>query len=214
MRGASWALTAGPLVERSRDDAGRHPAGADPDLDLGADRGARGGQVAKPDTLLQERRERARGDRAGGLSVEKDRIAVAGDAPANDLEADQFPRGTAGLLRRQHGPPVEVPFRIVERDDPAEARLDKRGGLVHVVAVEHHLGFEPQRVPRPEPGGQQSVAPAGFDQPLPERRGRLRRHENLKTVFSGVAGPGDDGWLPVHRSLDEAVEADRWQIER
>ncbi len=35
---------------------------------------------------------------------------------------------------------------------PRETGFERRGGLVHVLAVETHASFEPQRVARAEPG--------------------------------------------------------------
>ena len=59
-------------------------------------------------------------------------------------------------------------------DDPAEARLERTGGLVDVVAVERELHLEPERVARAEADRLDAVAAARLDQRVPERGGAVR----------------------------------------
>src|SRR5205814_1346690 len=75
------------------------------------------------------------------------RISVPRDAFAGHFESDQFARH-AGFLLRDQDACADEPARLVELDDPTEARLERRVQLVHVVAVEAERYLEAQRIAR------------------------------------------------------------------
>ncbi len=78
-----------------------------------------------------------------------DRVLIAGDAPVDHLESDQQSRHARATLLQEDVAADEI--ALVELADPGEVRLQDRGRVVDVVAVERHFGFEPQRVARCEP---------------------------------------------------------------
>src|SRR5436305_1173091 len=80
-----------------------------------------------------------------------DRVAVAADPAVDHLEADQLPPRPLRLLALQDVAAVEV--ALIQLDDPGQIRFQRRGGVVDVVAVERHPGFEAQRVARAEAAG-------------------------------------------------------------
>src|SRR6187431_2254855 len=105
------------------------------DEQLAADRARREWDIAETDALAQRG-----GGPTGSALPERlalavaQRVAVAGDAAPGHLEADQNPLQTALLDREQRGLSAEV--RLVQFDDPAEACLERVGGLVDFVAVQ------------------------------------------------------------------------------
>ena len=83
------------------------------------------------------------------------------------------------------------------------ARPDSSGlrGLVHVVAVEIHAGFEAQRVARAEAAG----GDAERVQLLPDAHGILRGQHDFEAVFAGVAGARDEPAIDL--AADECARA-------
>src|ERR1041385_8979114 len=144
--GASPLLSA--LVERGGDDARPSLFASDQDHELGAGRRFVERKICESDRFFQCRRMRAAGDDADLLAAVDDRVSVPGDAAVDHLESDQFPARSLDLFALQHVAAVEV--SLFELHDPAEVRLERRGGVIDVVAVERHLRFETQRVARAE----------------------------------------------------------------
>ena len=112
--------------------------------------------IAEADVLAEGGAGRAAGARRRSCvpSASQQRVAVAGDAAPDHLEADQLARQPALLALEQRLAPTNV--ALVELHDPAEARLERVGRLVDVVAVEAEARLEPQRVARAEADGLQA----------------------------------------------------------
>src|ERR1700674_3246542 len=82
----------------------------------------------------------------------------------------------------------EVPIGRFEGHRPGESRLEGMKVLVHVVAVQIHAGFQPERIPRAQAGGLHALRP----QSGPRARGARRGDHDFETILAGVAGPGDE----------------------
>ena len=95
-----------------------------------------------------------------------------------------------GLLRAQRVAADEV--GAVQLHDPAEARLERRGLVVEVVAVERQPRLEAQRVARAQAHGLAADGGGGLEQRGPTARAASpARAEDLEAVLAGVAGAGD-----------------------
>ena len=72
-----------------------------------------------------------------------------GRCRGRELQPDQLLAGPSrsDLLERRAAHEVDV---LVELDDAAEARLERIGVAVELIAVERHARLEPQRVARAE----------------------------------------------------------------
>ena len=79
----------------------------------------------------------------------------------------------------------------VELHHPAEARLERRGLLVEVVAVERQPRLEAQRVARAQADRLAAGGAGRLEQRVPQRGGVLGVAEDLEAVLAGVAGAGD-----------------------
>ena len=153
----------------------------------------------------------AAGDHADLGAAVMHRVAVAGDGAVEHFEADNLPGDALGLLAHQHVAADEL--ALVPADNPAQITLHDRAGLVHVVAVQAHGGFEAQRVARPQAGGHQPVGLPRFEQRVPQLRGELRRHKNLEAVFAGVAGARHRGPYAGHFPVREPVVLHAGEID-
>src|SRR6185503_17195142 len=78
--------------------------------------------------------------------------------------------------------------RCAPVDGPAEAGLERRDRLVHVLAVEVHAGLETQRIAGAEAAGLH----ARLDERRPQRLDMRRRQRDLEAVLAGVAGARDE----------------------
>src|ERR1043165_1734739 len=196
------------LVERRGDDAGPSLFAADQHRELRAGRRLFRRKIREADRFFQRRRVGAAGDDADLAAAVDDRLAVPGDAAVDHLESDELPPRPLGVLALQDVAAVEVAF--FDLDDPAEVGLERRRGLVDVVAVEGHFRLEAQRVARAEAA---RLDVAGLDE-LAEDPLRLRRREvELEAVLAGVAGAGDDGIDAVDVAAREAVVLDRTEVD-
>ena len=102
-------------------------------------------------------------------------------------EADELiGGGTAQVFQRLA--PDEIAVAGFEGHRPRESRLQRMMMLVHVVAVEIHAGFQPQRVSRTQPRGLNSLG----TQRIPCLCGFIGRQHHLETILAGVAGPRDE----------------------
>src|SRR6267143_6962 len=80
------------------------------------------------------------------LSVVRDLMAVASD-PALDHQTGDLPLRPRGFLCGDHVAAGEFLFELAR---PAQARLDRVGGLVDVVPIEREAGLQTERVARAE----------------------------------------------------------------
>ena len=102
---------------------------------------------------------------------------------------------------------------LVPADDPAQVGLEHRGCFVDIVAVQAHRGFEAQRVASAESAQRQAERLAGLYQGQPHLVGRLRRHEDLEAVLTGIAGTRHGGAHASHLAVREPVVLHRGEID-
>ena len=140
------------------------------------------------------------------------RASVPRNPALEHLEADQ-PAARARPLLREQRLPADERF-LVPADRPAEPRLDQGGRLVHVLTVQTHSRLQPERVASAEPCRAQAVSAAGVEQGRPDRRGLLRRHEQLEAVLAGIARPRDRRAYAGHLSARERVVLDGVELDR
>src|SRR5260370_19344948 len=136
-----WRLL---LDERRLHHDGSDGFAADLDVEGGAHRGQRGRQIGEPDGLLQHGAHGAAGHFAYAAAIVQRGVAVARDAFSGELEAGETPLQALALLGDQRFRSDESPW-LVQLDDPAQACLERRVLLVHVVAVEAVGNFQSQR---------------------------------------------------------------------
>ena len=74
------------------------------------------------------------------------------------------------------------------------------------MAVQRVAHLEAQRVPSPQPDGQDAVGLARSEQEAPDPRGVGRRYEQLEAVLTRVARPGHLHGGPVEVEVPEGVE--------
>src|SRR5205085_4606823 len=141
------------------------------------------------DRLFQAGAHRAARHDAGGVgrAVRANGIPLARDPLAGDFQSDELALQAFRLLLLQRLA-ADEPAGLVELHDPAEARLERRVLLVHVVAVQAKRDLEPQRVARAEAARHRAL----FDERVPQLAGAVGRNEDLESVLAGVAGAGDD----------------------
>ena len=142
---------------------------------------------------------RAAGDYTDFLPAVDDRIAVPADAPIDHFEADQLPPRPLGLLPLQNFAAHEIAF--LQLHDPAEVRLQRRRGMIDVIAVQRHFRLETQGVARAEAAG----LDAAVDERAEHARTVLRLAVDLEAVFAGVTGARNDRRRAVHDSSGESV---------
>ena len=114
------------------------------------------------------------------------------------------PSASSRRMRSAPGKPPAVAPRL--GDGEGEVRLDRRGRLVEVVAVERQPGFEPQRIARAEPD--RLHLRLGEQRP----RDRLRvlgGDGNLESVLAGIAGARDGAVDAVEFGAGRAHEDER-----
>src|SRR5690606_26978197 len=90
-------------------------------------------------------------------------------------------------------------------DCPSHIGLDRRGGLVEIVAVEAETGFQAQRIARAEAGRRHFRL---RQQAARQRLGPARRHGYLVAVLAGVAGAADQAVDAVERDRLAVHEAE------
>ena len=100
-----------------------------------------------------------------------------------------------------------------ELHDAGEARLERVGRAVELVAVQRHAGLEPERVAGPEAHGHLAVRAPRLEQRVPQLPHPIDVDEQLEAVLAGVAGAGDLHRDPGHDALGDPVVADRRQVE-
>src|SRR3954471_5122533 len=125
--------------------AHRHFATPDGDADVAM---ITDGKAREGDRLAQGGRETAGKDFTFAIGREHF-LAVAEHALLVHDQADHHARYTLRLLLLERLAPDEV-ATFVQRDGPGERRLPGGDGLIHVLAVKIHAGFQAQRVARTE----------------------------------------------------------------
>ena len=157
-------------------------------------------------------RQRPARDRADGVARrQQDRAAGARDGALPPCAAPRgAARGPLGLGAPQHVGAGEV---LVERADPAEARLDRVRLLRDVVAVQRVADLEPQRVARAEPAGHDAGSRLRAGRPT---AARCRPPAQISSTpgLARVAGARDGQRTPATRAsmnveVGEAVERRR-----
>src|SRR5579883_40610 len=184
---------------------------ADHDLNRLARDGPGGREIAETDVPAEGRGRPAAGDPAGGLAIEEHFVAIAADAAAAHLEADELARN-AGLLLLHEGVAAEE-IAFVELDDPIEAGFERRDGRVDLVAVERHFGFEPEGVARAETARADAELLAGAQNLVPYAFGFGGRDIELEAVLAGIAGAGDAGGDAAGFAIGEPVVFDGGEVD-
>ncbi len=160
------------------------------------------------DRLLHARAEGAAGDLAFQAGGRDHFLVRAQDAAffAQD-QADELRALALGLQGRLAD---EVALRD-QVDRPGQAGVERVHGVVHVLAVQVHAGFQAQRIARTETGR----LDADGDKGIPQRFGLRGRHADLEAVFAGVAGAGDHRFAKRRIGNDDGVErleVFRWRL--
>ena len=130
------------------------------------------------------------------------RVTVTGEAAALELKAHQLPGDAASFWALSAVSPVKG-AALVQLHDPAQPGLERRGGVVDLVAVERVAHLQPQRVA----GAQPDRLGAGPDQRLPDLRRVPLPAVQLEAVLAGVAGAGDEALGAGHPAGREVVVA-------
>src|SRR5438874_4688296 len=176
-----------PPVKRCLDYRSGNVLAANADPECGSDLRKRRRDVRQGDVLFDRWSVRAARDVADDLPVLRDLVAVAGHAALDDETGDLALR-SLGLLHGDHVAAREI---LVELAGPPEARLDRIGGLVDVVAVEGEARFETECVARAKADRLDAVLGPGREQSVPDRSRVGVRHKYFEAVLAGVAGAGD-----------------------
>ena len=146
------------------------------------------------------------------------RIAVARDAAADHLEADELARQAVRLLHALERRAADE-VALVELDDPAEAGLERVRRLVDVVAVERAAA--PRGAACRARRGRSASTPSRLpssSSACQTRSASLGRAEDLEAVLAGVAGARDgaaarcrgvptSGWNSKHAEARRARAA-------
>src|ERR1044072_498968 len=103
---------------------------------------------------------------AHAVAIDQNFLVIARDSAVRHFEAHEFALHAFGFLTCERLATGKV--ALIQLAYPTTVRLEQRGGLVDVVAVERHSCFEPQSVAR----GESTRQHAGW-------RARLSRVENF-----------------------------------
>src|ERR671919_2525240 len=141
--------------------------------------------VAHGDGAPERGGEAARRDLADGLGSDGDLGTLARDCLALGPETDTLARRTLGDLLLDDGSAREAALRAAFlADAPQQARFDRRGRGVDVVAVEAETGLKAQRIARAEP----DRLDLGLSEQLArDRIGGVAGGRNLEAVAAGIA---------------------------
>src|SRR5438128_2588622 len=191
-----------PLVEGQRNHLRRSGGAANVHPKAGPRLGHGWGHVRHPDVVAKCEGDVARGHGADPLAVVDDRIAMTGNTAVQHFETHKDPAEPA-LAGLQDGvAPDEV---LVEAERPIQARLERIGAGIDVVAMKAHACFQPQGVTGAEARRPDPVRLTFLEQRPPELYGIAVATKQLEAVFAGVAGPRDHACDVGDLTLDEGV---------
>src|SRR6266566_2552976 len=155
-----------PAVERRFDYRSGNVLAANADAERRSDLRERRRDVRQGDVLFDRRSVGAAGHATDDRPAVRDLVAMASHAAIDDEPGD-LPVRSRGLLRGDHVAPGE---RFVELAGPAEAGLDRVGGLIDVVAVEREASLQAERVARAEADRLDSAVASRREQGIPDLR--------------------------------------------
>src|SRR5438105_14497084 len=112
---------------------------------------------------------------------------LTGDAPLEQFKRHQVVRRPFLFLLEQGRTADEITLREVHSED--RARLERRGLLVNVVAVQKIANLQAQKIARPKPAGLDDAPPPGFQQGFPDRRRLAGWDVELVADLAGMPGP-------------------------
>src|SRR5690606_35331310 len=124
-----------------------------------------------------------------------------GAAPSLQDESGEPPFGAFLPLPFERLFPDERPFPPV--DEAAEARLKRGALLIDVLSIKQKAGLKPQRVPRPQAGGDRPPLFSSFDQQAPQPFGVGGGGVQFESVLSGVPGAGEEDRPAAHLATGE-----------
>ena len=124
-------------------------------------------------------------------------LVLPGDAPAGDFQCAHLPGDFTPLFQGLFADKVGL-FHL---DAEAQASFDGGDGVIHLMAVQRHACFEAQRIPAAQAAGEQAEFLAGLQQRIPDMGGVCRCAIDLITELTGVAGAGNQTFLPRHGAL-------------
>ena len=121
----------------------------------------------------------------GLASVHEYRIVITRDLAPEHFEPNEFSRQALLFLAEQGIAADEI--TLLRFNDPSESRFEQRRAVVHVVAVQKQLRFQPERVSRAKPCRKKTVGLTRLQYGIPDGFGMLRRKVNLETVLTSVS---------------------------
>jgi len=133
------------------------------------------------------------------------------DAAPGHLEAGQFFADASfpdGGQRRLSGK-ILVPVH-----QPGVGNLQRAGLPGNILAVEHHAGFQAQRVARSQSGRFHALFDACVHQAVPDGPDFVGGGVNFEAVLAGVAAAGNDGRNTRHLRGDKPIKTKGFQIVR
>src|SRR4051794_5162686 len=128
---------------------------------------------------------------------------MAGETASLKLKSDQLSSHAPKLLSLERSVTGEG-TALVELHDPAEARFQRRGGVVDFVSVQSVAHLQSERVT----GAETDRLGAGLEERGPDLHRVPLPAVQLEAVFSGVAGAGDEALGARHPADDEVVVRD------
>src|SRR2546422_3710913 len=142
------------------------------------------GDAGERDRLRERRRESAAGDLAAAFGGENFLVAAQHAALALKDQADLLLLYRRGGERRL----ADEIARAFEIDRPGEPALERSVGFGHVLTVEIHAGFQPQRIARTE----STRSDARCCERIPQPGCPHGRQRDFESILAGIAGPGDE----------------------
>src|SRR5262249_44736722 len=155
------------------------------------------------DAALEARRKGAGSDYTYRTASLDHVVAVARHRTVGHLDADEPALEARGARALDGGAADEIALGGL--DHPAQACLERIGGLVDVVAVERELHLEPESVAGAETNRLDPVASPFVQERVPEGHAPLRGYVELEAVLARVARAGDEAGHACHAALGEVV---------
>src|SRR3954467_4601078 len=131
----TYPLLRAPLLpERPADHLRRHPLAPTFDFEFGADLGRGGRQVGRPNSDPERRAHGAAPDDIDLAAAVVHWIAVTGKAAALELKSHQLSARALQLLHLE-GVIAGEGRALVQLDDPAKSRLQRRNRIIDLVSI-------------------------------------------------------------------------------